>query len=223
MAPELFIWLSPAFPVGAYAYSQGLESAADQGFVLDRGGLECWITDVFERGAAGADLICLSLTYRAAAASTSSGDIAAINEMCLALQPSAERYLETTQQGGSFLDAIADAWPRDQFAALGANVDRPVAYPVAVGLAAAARNIGLADTLVTFALASATNLTSAAIRLSIVGQTDAQRVLAALSSTLTGAAHAAEYATVDDLTTSTWSADLTSLEHETQYTRLFRS
>jgi urease accessory protein len=223
MAPELFIWLSPAFPVGAYAYSQGLEYAVEIGLVTDRQTLDAWIRDMFAHGAARTDLICLAASHRAVCAGAVASEINSINTLALALQPSAERYLETTQQGGSFLDAISDAWSNARYTSVRAGVAGPIAYPVAVGLVAASRGIERADTLSAFAIAQASNVTSAAIRLSVVGQTDAQRTLAELGPLLEDAARKAETASLDQIATATWSADLASLEHETQYTRLFRS
>lgn len=223
MQPQLFLWLSPAFPVGAYAYSQGLERAAEAGLVTGRQHLEVWIADMFEAGAARTDLVVLSIVRRLNSDETDMIRLVDINALALALQPSSERYLETTQQGGSFLDAVSASWPHPHIVACRTTLPGPVAYPVAVGVAAAAHAIPLADTLAAFGLAAASSLTSAAIRLSIVGQTDAQRVLASLAPVIENAAREAEASALDDISTATFSADLGSLEHETQYTRLFRS
>lgn len=223
MLPQLFLWLSPAFPVGAYAYSQGLERAAEAGLIKAHEDLEGWIGDLFEAGAARTDLILLSNVRRTGSDSTAMRQLTAINALALALQPSAERYLEATQQGGSFYDVVSASWPHAHMTQCRDAIPGPIAYPVAVGVAATAHAIPLAETLSVFGLAAASNLTSAAIRLSIIGQTGAQRVLASLAPVIDKAAKSAEAATLDDIATSTFSADLTSLEHETQYTRLFRS
>jgi urease accessory protein len=223
MAPELFVWLSPAFPVGAYAYSQGLERAAELGMVQGRADLEAWIRDLFVCGAAKTDLTILAAAYRAVAADDEGVTLGRVNALALALQPSAERYLESTQQGNSFMDAIAATWDNAGTALTRTYLPAPVAYPVAVGATAAARGINLSETLQAFGLAVATSLTSAGIRLSIIGQTDGQRILAAVVPVVHHAGQVAELSTLDSIATSTFSADLASLEHETQYTRLFRS
>ncbi len=97
------------------------------------------------------------------------------------------------------------------------------AYPIAVGSVSAARGIALDSALMAYAVAAITNATSAAIRLSVIGQTDGQRIVADLMPVLRSAVHAAMTSTLDDLGSATFAADIASLAHETQYTRLFRS
>jgi urease accessory protein len=218
----LFIWLSPSFPVGAYAYSQGLEMAVERGLVTSRATLEDWLATLIAHGSLRNDLILLVAAYRYAAARDRAGLVAA-NALACALQPSAERHLETTQQGGSFLTAIAGAWSTALFDETRGWLEDAVSYPVAVGVAAAAHGITMVATTEAFAFAWASNLTSAAIRLSVVGQSDAQTVIASLAGALSDAALSATTQTLDEIGGAAFSADLASLEHETQYSRLFRS
>ena len=228
----LQIWLSPAFPVGGFAYSHGLEKAVENGWIVGRAGLEAWLGDLVEVGSPRNDLILLAVAWRT---TTDRADDAlhACAETGLALQPSAERHLEATQQGQSFLAQIEAAWP---VTGAGAGADAAAArdwrtivgdiaptYPVAVGFAAARHGIALGDTLLAYAIAFVGALTSAAIRLGVVGQTDAQRVTAALLARLRAAVAVAEAAALDDLGGAAWRSDLASLQHEAQYTRLFRS
>ncbi len=218
----LFIWLSPSFPVGAFAYSHGLEMAVERGFVSSRASLQEWLSALIEHGSLRNDLILLAAAHRC----TTQVDFAALtaaNALACALQPSAERYLEATQQGGSFLAAVAGAWSNAPFAVARAGLDGVVAYPIAVGVAAASYGIDISTTADAYAFAWASNLTSAAIRLSVVGQSDAQAVIAALAVEVSAAALRASTQTLDHLGGAAFSADLTSLEHETQYSRLFRS
>ena len=98
-----------------------------------------------------------------------------------------------------------------------------VGYPVAVGAVTATHRLPLAETLHAFALAAVSNLASAAIRLSAVGQTDAQRTIAALIADISDCATAAGEASLDDIGGVVYRSDIASLAHETQYTRLFRS
>jgi urease accessory protein len=218
----LFVWLSPSFPVGAFAYSQGLEMAVERGFVTSRITLQDWMAALIAHGSLRNDLIFLAMSHRAAVARDFDA-LKSANALACALQPSAERYLEVTQQGGSFLSAIAGAWPTAVFTEACGWLDGAVSYPIAVGVAAGAYGIALPPTLDTFAFAWAGALTSAAIRLSVVGQTDAQGVMAALAGALSAAALQAQTQTLDDVGGAVFSADLASLEHETQYSRLFRS
>ena len=218
----LFTWLSPAFPVGAFAYSHGLEMAAERKLVTSQSQLQNWLSILITQGSLKNDLLLLAHAHRASHAADENG-LVDVNALALALQPSAERYLESTQQGGSFLIAVAAAWPIAALIASHKIITQDVAYPVAVGIASAAHAIPLPPTLQAFAFAFVTNLTSAAIRLGIVGQTGAQAIIAALAPALHDAAVRAEQGTLEAIGSATFSADLCSLEHETQYSRLFRS
>ena len=220
--PRLFVWLSPAFPVGAFAYSHGLELAAERGWVHHRASLEPWLLDLVELGSLRNDLILLARAWHAVAASDIDA-LVGINELALALQPSAERRLETVTQGNAFLATLAAAWPRESATRASSAISGDVAYPIAVGVGAAGHDVGVAGTLHAYALAFVSALVSAAIRLSIVGQTDGQRVVAALMPAIERAAQTAFTSTLDDLGGATLRSDLASLAHETQYSRLFRS
>jgi urease accessory protein len=215
----LFAWLSPGFPVGAYAYSHGLEWAAEDGDVTDEASLVAWLTDVLTHGAGRNDAILLAHAYRAFGDSAA---LDAVNELALALAPSLELRLETAQQGRSFLDAVLAAWPAHGLADAAEHVDE-IAYPVAVGLAAAAHGVPRASALPAFVLAFAQNLVSAAIRSAPIGQTAGMRTITALTPLVQTIAAEAETLTLDDLGSATFRADLGSFRHETQYTRLFRS
>lgn len=220
--PRLIVWLSPSFPVGAFAYSHGLELAADRGWVRNRDDLSAWIADLIACGSLRNDLILLSAAWRAATASATT-TLGEINNLALALQPSAERRLEAVTQGNAFFATLGAAWSTPSLASLAAAFDGDIAYPVAVGAGTAAHEMTLASVLHAYAIAFVSNLVSAAIRLSIVGQTDAQRVIAAAMPALEDAATFAVDASLDDLGSATFRSDLASLAHETQYSRLFRS
>lgn len=225
--PRLMLWLSPAFPVGAFAFSHGLEQAAARGWVKNAATLEAWLRDLVQFGSLRNDLVLLAAAWRAVRGHETSG-LAEINELALALQPSAERHLETRTQGNAFLATILAAWPCEGLvelrqALLDTNGGSDVAYPVAVGAVAAVHGIAADAALMGYALAFAGNLVSAAIRLSVIGQTDGQRVMAALMSDLEAAACASVTSTLDDLGSATFRSDLAQLTHETQYSRLFRS
>jgi urease accessory protein len=219
---QLLVWLSPAFPVGAFAYSHGLEKAVEKRLITDRASLGAWLEDLIALGSLRNDLILLAAAWRAASAQ-SAGDLATVAELAAALQPSAERRLETITQGGSFLVQIDAAWPCATVGLLRASHSGDVAYPVAVGVAAAGHDLPLAPTLLGYGMAFVGNLISAAIRLSVIGQTDGQRLTAALMPSLQTAAAVAATSTLDDIGSATFAADLASMQHETQYTRLFRS
>jgi urease accessory protein len=103
------------------------------------------------------------------------------------------------------------------------ELQRPVCYSAAFGAAAARAGIGLADALTGYLQAFAANLASAGLRLGVIGQTDGQRILAALEPVVARAAAAAMARDPADFGAATFAADLASMAHETQYSRLFRS
>jgi urease accessory protein len=218
----LMAWLSPAFPVGGYAYSHGLEWAVEVGDVTGEETLVRWLSDLLTLGAGRSDAIIVAQAHRLAGAGDASG-LEPLNELALALAPSAELHLETSQQGTSFLAAILAAWPNPALLPLAEPLKAAVAYPVAVGLAAGAHGVPLAATLEGYLFALLQNLVSAAVRLAPIGQTGGTRVLAALAPGIRALAAEALTLTLDDIGGCTFRADLGTLRHETQYTRLFRS
>jgi len=214
----LFAWMSPSYPVGCYAYSHTLEWAVESGDVTNESTLVAWLTDLMNLGLGRNDAILLSHAYRAVQA----GDVPAldeVNELALALSPSAELHLETSQQGRSFLDATGAAWPSPSLP----QIDGEVAYPVAVGMAAAAHGIPLPVTAGAYLFGLVQTLVSAAIRLAPIGQTGGIRVSAALAATVQEIAGQSAGLSLDDIGGATFRADLGSFHHENQYTRLFRS
>lgn len=221
-ALPLLAWLSPAFPVGAFAYSHGLEWAAEAGDIRDRDTCAAWIEDLLRHGAGRNDAILLAAAWRAARGGDDEG-LRQAAELSAALQPTAERRLEATAQGAAFLAAVTAAWPNDGAAMLRRVWPLDVAYPVAVGAAAAGASIALSATLEGFLLAFVGNLTSSAIRLSVIGQTDGQRIIAGLTAVIVQLAADAAAASLDDLGGAVFRADIGSFRHENQYTRLFRS
>jgi urease accessory protein len=147
----------------------------------------------------------------------------AVAELAAAFAPSRERFLETTAQGRAFLDTTRAAWPCAALERVLAAWDGPIALPVAVGVACAGHGVPLAPALHAFLHAMGANLISAAVRLVPLGQTDGQRVLAALEPAVVATAERALATTLDDVGTASFRGDLASMRHETQYTRLFRS
>jgi urease accessory protein len=203
-------WMSPSFPIGAFSYSHGLEATVASGVVSDAATLEAWLSDVLEHGAGANDLIFL----RAAHAAKSDEDLASINALALALAPARERLLETTQQGASFCQTVNAVWGGDL---------PDLALPVAVGAAAAHQGLPVDLTARLYLHSFASALTSAAIRLVPLGQTDGQRVLKAMLPRIARLAETSAAKTLDDLGSCTFLADIAAMTHETQYSRLFRS
>lgn len=218
----LLVWLSPAFPVGSFAYSHALEWAVEQGDLVDAPTVQAWIDDLLAMGSGRNDAVLLAESHRAALAGDAAR-LAAAAELGVALQPSRERRLEATGQGNAFLQAARASWPAPALDLLAAARQGDVVYPVAVGTAAAAHGVALRPALEAFLLAFVAALVSAAVRLGPVGQTDGQRITAALLPRIREIASFADMSTLDDLGGAAFRSDIASLRHETQYTRLFRS
>lgn len=219
---KLFIWLSPAFPVGAFAFSHGLERAVEDGLVAGRDSLEPWIEGLVDFGSLRNDLILLSVAWKSCITDDMTG-LGTIVELGSALQPAMERSNESHTQGTSFLKTIAEAWPSHRLDRFLQEVPAKVAYPVAVGIAAAAHELPLAGTSRIYATQFVGNLLSAAIRLGVIGQTDAQRIHAALLEPIAGRVSWTCEAGIEDIGGACWIADIAAARHETQHTRLFRS
>jgi urease accessory protein len=219
---RLMTWFSPAYPVGAFSYSSGLEWAVEAGDIHDAETLRLWLAAVLNDGAGINDGIFFVHAY-CAVTGNDDAKLVDVAGLAAAFAPTRERHLETTAQGRAFMDVTRAAWPCVALNKLKALWDGPVAYPVAAGVACAGHDIPLATALRTFIAAITANWVSAGVRLIPLGQTDSQRVLKALEPAVAAAAHRAQHATLDELGSATFRADLASARHETQYTRLFRS
>jgi urease accessory protein len=209
---RLLTWLSPAFPTGGFAYSHGLEWSVEAGEITDAAAVTGWLEDILAHGALWSDAILLRHAYRGS-------DLHALAELAEALAPSSERRLETLAQGAAFALA-AQPWPASVLADWG---DAPLPYPIAVGALAAAYGVAADDATLAYLHAATANLCSAAIRLIPLGQAAGLRVQAALEPAILATETATRTATLDDLGTASWAADIAAMRHETQYTRLFRT
>ncbi|SHG19803.1 urease accessory protein [Bradyrhizobium erythrophlei] len=219
---RLMTWLSPAFPVGAFSYSSGIEWAVEAGDIGDAASLSDWLAAMLAEGSGFCDGVFLAHAHRAAG-SRDARALREIAELSAAFVPSRERQLETSAQGRAFIEIARAAWNCDGLDAVIAECDGAIVYPVAVGLVASVHAIPLAPTMHAFLHAVVSNWISAGARLVPLGQTDSQRVLAQLEPVVAATASRALGAALDDLGSATFRADLASLRHETQYTRLFRS
>jgi urease accessory protein len=219
---RLMTWLSPSFPVGAFSYSSGLEWAVEAGDITDAASLRDWLVSMLLDGSGICDGIFLVHAYRAA----SSDDLTMlvdVAELASAFVPSRERLLEMTAQGRAFIEIARAAWPSPSLERLVEPCKGAVVYPIAVGIVSAAHRVPLAPALHAFLHALISNWISAGARLVPLGQTDSQRLLALLEPAVASAARRSLSASLDDLGSATFRADLASMRHEAQYTRLFRS
>lgn len=217
---RLLAWTSPAYPVGGFSYSHGIEMAVEEGRVPNAHALTAYITTVLMRGAGHVDGVMLCAAHAA------SDDDAALDEVAeegFAWRGTAEHALEATQQGGSFASVTATTWPDARFAAFTARHRGRLTHAVAFGAAAGFAGLARRPALLAYLHGFAANLVSAGVRLVPLGQTDGQRVTAALGPVIAAAADSAQATGREALATSAPLLDILSMRHETQYTRLFRS
>jgi urease accessory protein len=219
---RLLAWLSPAYPIGAFSYSSGIEWAVEANDISDAATLQRWLAVTVEQGSGFCDTAFLAHAHRAATANDDEA-LRAVAELAAALVPSKERFLETTAQGRAFFDATRSAWPCAALGRLAQVWDGPLAHPVAVGVAAAGHGIALEPVATAFLHSVTANLISAGVRLIPLGQTDGQRILAALEPAIESTVRRALDTALADIGTATFRVDIAGMRHETQYTRLFRS
>jgi urease accessory protein len=207
---RLLAWLSPTFPVGSFTYSHGLERAVHDGLVDGRDGLHAWIEALVEHGSAWNDAVLFAEAWRRGATGEDTGPTADLAE---AMAGTRERHMESTLQGQAFMSAAA-AW--------GAGTEA-LPYCVAAGATAGRHAVPLEAALSAWLQAFASSQLQAAIRLSVIGQTDAVGILARLEPLILEVAARAARSSLDDLGSCTIAAEIAAMNHETQYSRLFRS
>ncbi|MEM6588298.1 MAG: urease accessory UreF family protein [Pseudomonadota bacterium] len=202
-------WLSPSFPVGAFAYSHGLEAAVADGWVADGAGLQCWLGDVLVAGSGRCDAILLRL-----AAENEGQDLVALNAEALAYAPAQERRLEAERQGAAFARTVRAVW----------EIDLPdLVLPVAVGAACGRQGIDVEMALPLYLHAMVSNLVAAGQRLMPLGQTEAQGVLAALQGEIEAVTEAARGAASEDMESHAFLSDIAAMRHEGLEPRVFQS
>jgi urease accessory protein len=207
-------FLSPAFPVGGFSYSHGLERAAHDGLLHDADTLREWLCDLITFGSGWNDAVLLAEAHRRA----QDGDLAELAELAEALAGSEERHRESMLQGAAFI-AAARAWPHTVFERLPADC----AYSVAAGAILGAHGAPLETALAAWLQAFAFNLVQAGIRLGVTGQQGAMATVAALEPVILETARRAESSTLDDLGSAALLSEVAAMKHETQTSRLFRS
>jgi urease accessory protein len=222
---RLVSWLSPGFPVGAYAYSHGLEFAIESGYVTDEETLRQWIESILIHGTGRSDAILFcaawNVVYR--------NDVKQLEDvlgLANAHRGTSEMALESSAQGDAFLRTVQACWSSPAFERWAFILKKPnqvASYSTAVAVASAVAGIPLRAALLVFLQAFSANLISAGVRLVPLGQTAGQRIQVGLQEIIISSVDLGLARTLDDLGVSAPLIDWTSAQHETQYTRLFRS
>ena len=203
-------WFSPAYPIGAFAYSHGLETAIKDRRIATANDLESWLSDVIEHGCGRNDCVLLHAAYHC----EDEAALADVNAAASAFAGSAERLKETRLQGTAFAKTTAAIWSGEA---------PDCANPVAVGYAARRLGLPVELTAAMYLQAFASNLVSAAVRLVPLGQTEGQATLTALSPLCLEVAQNTGPADIDELHSTAFLSDIAAMAHETLEHRIFRS
>ena len=199
--------LSPAFPTGGFAYSQGLEVAMVAGAVHDAGSLTDWIDGVLRHGSGRIDAILI------ARARLPDADLLTLADLAYAFAPSAERAMEMRDQGQSFVQVVR---------ALGHDLP-PLPNALAVGAVTATLPLQTPEILGLYLQALAAQLTSAAVRFLPLAASQGQAIIAHLAPLITQLAETCAEAPLSGLASATLGADHASMAHETLQPRIFRT
>lgn len=219
-------WLSPSFPIGAYSYSHALEYAVEAGLVSDRDTLVDWLDADLRHGAGRTDAILFAVAWQAVQDWQNPELLIEVAELAAALRGTAELALESNVQGRAFAATVQKVWPHQRLEPAFAELQRrdiALTLPVAVAVTCAAHAIALQPALLLYLQSAVASLVSAGVRLIPLGQTDGQLAAAALEAAVDQTVSQAMTTELDDIGSAALMVDWASLQHETQYTRLFRS
>lgn len=204
----LLNWMSPTFPIGAFAYSHGLEQAIADGRITNAAEVDEWIAELLQHGSGWNDAVVFAQCW--------SAPVDELNELALALSGCAERYMETTHLGRNFNIAAA-VWTGSK------TSETAMAYPVAAGQACKRMGIDQSQALVAYLQGFCAALVSVAVRLVPLGQTNGLVVMRNLAPTVSSVAARAASTTLDDIGGSCISAEIAAMQHETLQPRVFRT
>lgn len=200
-------WLSPSYPMGAFAFSHGLEAAIAEGWVKDEDTLYDWLEGLLSEGSGRSDAILIWNAY-------ATENINDLDTIARAFAPSAERLREAERQGAAFARVTRDVW----------QISLPdLLLPLALGHAAKLVDLDPSELVALYLHSFASNLTQAAQRLMPLGQTGAQRVLHRLTPLCSEIATQTRDLTPDDIYSNAFLSDIAAMRHEVQEPRLFQS
>jgi urease accessory protein len=213
---------SPALPVGAYSYSQGLESACEAKIVRDKDTAKQWISDVLQFNIATMEAPILGRLYRAWQ-SQYVRSVAYWNHYFLASRETAELRAETEQMGYSLAKLLHDGKFCDPTQLTSLTDLQPKGFPTAFSFAAVSFGVPIDEALTAYLWSWLENQVIAAVKLVPLGQVAGQAMLFELGQTIPQVVQQALNLDDDDLRNLTPGLTMLSAQHETQYSRLFRS
>ncbi len=217
---------SPAFPIGAFTYSHGMEAAINAGDIHDFGSSHDWIETCLIGGSGRNDAILMANSHKTSLKDSNNlksekveinTKIKKINELAFALSAGAERAQESRELGGNFIRIIREVYNVNMELLL------PVAYPVALGIATQRLGCDLSLSLKFFLQSFITNLISVAVRTVPIGQSDGQIMLTQLMPAISAVAQDATTAPLDCIGGYALLADHAAILHETLEPRIYRT
>jgi urease accessory protein len=226
---QLLCLLQLAFaPVGAYSYSEGIESLVETGAIDNEVSLRNWLADSLQFGAVRVEAAVAVRALRAAVI----GDLTALsywNAWATATKETEELRSQSWQMGRTLVKLLLElrsptaSQLTTSIEELVAAVGNPCNFAIGFGIAAACWQIEEEAAVLGYLYSWATNLASAGVKLIPLGQTSGQQLLLDLHSQISCTAQEVLKLEDDDLGSCSWGLALASMAHETQYTRLFRS
>ncbi|MBS0017585.1 MAG: urease accessory protein UreF [Arthrospira sp. SH-MAG29] len=218
---------SPALPLGAYSYSDGLETLVETGSIANAEDLNHWLIQDLNYGAIRLEAALMMRAFQ----SFINQDVASIcywNSWLSASKETSELRRQSWQMGNSLLALMEEIYQgndgdHDYFQYIKSAIDKPCNYAIAFGITAAHSQIDPQTALLGYLHSWATHIIGAGVKLIPLGQTIGQKLLWQLSPTLTEISQQILLLNDDDLVSCSWGLGLASMAHEIQYTRLFRS
>lgn len=209
---RLFTWLSPAFPIGAYSYSYGIEAAVADGVIKDGSDLAAWLADAVAHGAGFADAVFCAHGWTHADDPHALAMVKAEGE---AFASCRARHQETMDLGTRFLSALRP-WTRAPHDRLGGTAPLPVAF----GVAAGDQGVDQALCLSLYLQSFLSNLVQAGLRLGVCGQDEGLAMMHRMEGALERCAARAQATALEDLFTATVSAEIHAMRHDALYSRI---
>jgi urease accessory protein len=217
------MWLaSPALPVGGFSYSEGLEAAVEAGRVTNESQAGDWLLDQLHLMLARSDLPVAAAAFKAWQRHDPA-TLVDLNAWVTTTRESAEARLQTEQMGRSLVEWLKNRGVDDPRVALLASLTPAPTWPVAFALAVAQTGAPLREAMLSFCFGWAENMMQAALKAVPLGQGAGQRVLSRLSAAMPDAVDHALRVADSERQAFTPMLAILSAQHETQYSRLFRS
>ncbi|NET44824.1 urease accessory protein UreF [Okeania sp. SIO2B3] len=219
---------SPALPVGAYSYSEGIEVLVTRGKISDYDSLKNWLIDSLKFGSIRLEAALIIRAYW----ETNSGNLPLLNNWnnwATAVKETEELRLQSLQMGRTLIRLFMNIQP-DLSTELMSFIQNKLEtetdfcnFAIAYGLISASWKIEIETAILSYLHSWATNLVNAGVKLIPLGQTVGQKLLWELQNQIVLSAKEILKLKDDELNSCSWGLSLASMAHEVQYTRLFRS